>query len=234
MMATKTVPVRDRNVVVLGKSGAGKSTVANNIVGDPSAFTVGDSLDCVTQKATHTQVQFLTASGTQYNLKMVDTVGLFDMKINNKAIIDSVRTYFQKMVPEGVNLVLFVFRKGRYTPEEKETFDYIMKNFRKEISDISALVVTGCEDLEEDEREKTKNEFHTNPTTKELASFVSKGIFTVGFPDLTKVKKKFKADYEADAKKDAQTLRELVCTCSEMRLSEEMFRESFWSRCTIL
>ena len=49
-----------------------------------------------------------------------------------------------------------------------------MKNFRKEISDISALVVTGCEDLEKDEREKTKNEFCTNPTTKELANFVSK------------------------------------------------------------
>ena len=110
--------LQKRNVVVLGKSGASKSTVANNIIGQ-SAFKVGDSLASVMQKATHTEV-FLTASATQYNLKMVDTVGLFDMKINNKAIVDRVRTYFQKKVPEGVNLVLFVFRKGRYTPKDKE------------------------------------------------------------------------------------------------------------------
>lgn len=231
--ADPTVLSKRRNVVVLGKCGAGKSTVANNIVGH-DVFTVGSSLGSVTEKPSHTEVIATGKDGTQYNFKVIDTVGLFDMQKTNKATINSVKSYFKKRVPEGVNLVLFVFKHGRFTPEEKETFDYIIKNFRKEISGISALVVTSCEDLDEEGREKVKKEFSSNASTTDLASFMGKGIFTVGFPDLKNVKEKYREDYKADAEQDAEVLRELVYECSELRLSQEMFQESFWSKCTIL
>lgn len=109
-----------------------------------------------------------------------------------------------------------------------------MKNFRKEISAISALVVTSCDDLDEDGREKVRKEFFSNANTTEVANFMGKGIFTVGFPDLSKVKPKYREDYEADAKQDAEVLRELVCECSILRLSQQNFEDSFWSKCIIL
>ena len=44
------------------------------------------------------------------------------------------------MQKNGINLVLFIFKKGRCTPEEKKVFDFIVQHFSKQISAVCALV----------------------------------------------------------------------------------------------
>ena len=48
---------------------------------------------------------------------------------------------------------MFVFKRGRFTTQERATFDYFIKHF-KDIKDISALLMTGYESLV---KEKLRN-----------------------------------------------------------------------------
>jgi len=231
-MADKTTVIQKRNIVVLGKTGSGKSTIANKVSGTTS-FKVSSSIESVTRKASHTEVEVLSGH-VKYNFKIVDTVGLFDTHVKNSSVMQDVKLYFRDKVPEGVNLVLFVFKNGRYSPEEKETFEYLIENFRDDISQISALIITGCEDLDDTGRKNLVEEFKTNAITAPVAKFMGKGIYPVGFPDTTNMKEKVRQVYEADMVGDIEKVRTLVIESGEMRLGKEIFDDGFWKRCSIL
>ena len=127
-----------RNVVVVGKTGAGKSTVANKLVGD-DVFKVSAGLDVATQTISHCEVT-IRHGGKMYHVKVVDTVGLFDRSLRNKDTIAELKKYFKDIFPGGINLVLFVSSKGRFADEEQEYLETIVHIFRKDVSEISALV----------------------------------------------------------------------------------------------
>eukprot|EP01115_Flamella_aegyptia_P013102 TRINITY_DN6814_c0_g1_i2.p1 TRINITY_DN6814_c0_g1~~TRINITY_DN6814_c0_g1_i2.p1 ORF type:complete len:241 (-),score=60.22 TRINITY_DN6814_c0_g1_i2:49-738(-) len=228
-----TTVIQKRNIV-LGKTGAGKSTLANKITGSDT-FPVSSSIQSVTRKATHTEVKVNDSDrGIEYQFKVVDTVGLFDTRISNRTILNEVKTYFRDKVPEGVNLVIFVFKNGRFTREEQETFQFIIDNFKEEISDISLLVITGCDNEDEQGRANIIREFKTNSVTAPIAKFMGKGIITVGFPETKGMKESIKKILMEDMQKDVDVVREVVKKSGEMRLGKEMFYESFWEKCTIL
>lgn len=225
-----TTMVQRRNIVVLGKTGAGKSTVANKIAGHDN-FKVKSSTESVTSKVSHTEVVLVDPkTNTQYNFKLIDTIGVFDTKKRNADIMKEIKKYFQEKVPEGVNLVLFIFRKGRYTGEEKQTFDYIIKNFRPQISDISALIITNCENEGKEGRQRIIDEFRL--MAEDTAEFMGKGIYTVGFPDTRNCLPALEEAYEKVIQDDAKDLRELVMKAGEMRLGKEMFEMGFWEKLT--
>jgi GTPase Era involved in 16S rRNA processing len=217
-----------RNVVVVGKSGSGKSTVANRIVGS-DVFKVADSLDAATRRQTHTQVG-MHFGNVEYRMKVVDTVGLFDTgegNRGNQAIMDEFKRYFTEKFPEGINLVLFIFKKGRFTPEERDTFDFIIREFREAVSEMSALVITHCDNMGPKKRAKYIEEFRTKPTTADIANFMEKGIYAVNFPDLSCLDSEDEEDGMLTLSKrietDVQKLRELIFDSREMTLGRDMF-----------
>ena len=222
--STRSKPARTeyRNIIVVGKTGAGKSTVANKIIGD-DVFKVSDSLRAVTKRQTHTMVDLEYVDVT-YKIKMVDTVGLFDTgesKITNDAIVDKLRTYLIDKCPDGINLVLFVFKKGRFTDEERQTFDIIIKEFKREVSEFSALVITHCA-MGTKARQEYLDLFTKDSSTRNISSFVKKGIYPVDFPPLD-------GDEDEEPSKrtldDVESLRQLIFSCSEMTLGSDMVEE---------
>lgn len=236
-MATQLTESK-RNIVVLGKTGAGKSSVANNILCD-TTFDVADTTKSVTRNAAMSQAVLKRPDmGTEYNLKVIDTIGLFDSELTNEEVMKDIKTFFKTKVPEGVNLILFVFQVGRLTPEERKTFKYIMDNFKgRDISDISALVITHCEDKNPTARERIVTEFNTHEHTKDIAEFMKKGMICVGFPKLQDVDEDFQEIYKRKAKKDTDQLHQLVVKSSDIRLKKEFLDEMFWRKvkdCTIL
>jgi GTP-binding protein EngB required for normal cell division len=216
-----------RNVVVVGKSGAGKSTVANKIIGS-TVFRVADSLGSVTKRQTHAQVG-MHFGNVEYRMKVVDAVGLFDTgkdKSDNQAIMDEIKHYFTEKFPEGINLVLFIFKKGRFTQEERETFDFIIREFREAVSEMSALIITNCENMGKKAREEYIMDFRSRPATADIANFMGKGIYAVGFPDLSHMEEDdedMMLVLSKKAEKDVQQLRELVFGSREMTLGKDMF-----------
>ena len=222
-----------RNVLIVGKTGAGKSTIANIIIGKDE-FKVQHSVSSVTRKTKHAKVSIATED-CQYNIKIIDTVGLFDTGIKtNQATIDEIKQYFRDYIPEGISLILFVFKEGRFTPEERATFDFIIKNFDRDISDISALIVTNCDHKSERARKEYIDDIKSNDVTKSIADFVTKGIYAVGFPKLEDIDEEWRPMYEKKIDKDKKQLQDLVHGSSEMRLARELFDDSFWTRCVIL
>lgn len=165
---------------------------------------------------------------------MMDTVGLFDPSRDNKSVVREAKDFFRKNAPEGLSLVLFVLREGRFTPEEKDTFSLLAKNFHREkVNEISALIVTNCENYTTklEERETLKRDLRESAQTKSMCEFMHKGIFTVGFPALKTAKVAAKPVFAESALEDAETLRDLVRKCEDkMILTEELLSDSFWEK----
>ena len=80
----------------------------------------------------------------------------------------------------------------------------------KDISPISALVVTGCENVDATQREVLVQEFKLNPITREVANQMGMGIYPVGFPDLRMCIPALQHAYKERMVQDRDTLRELI------------------------
>ena len=223
--------LQKRCVVVLGKSGAGKSTVANMLAGhdpistDEPPFRVSKKvLASVTRKVDHRVIQF-TRDNTTYQVTVIDTVGLFDTKAEgNDIIFDKMEEYFRDYI-DGINLVLFVFKKGRFTTEEEEVFSFLRKKFDKEISPLSALAVTGFELDDADARREFVEEFRSDPTTKEVASRMKKGIYPVGFPPLQRMDSRLQEFHKPSMLKDKETLMDVIIRSGDTQLTKKLFKE---------
>lgn len=222
--------VRKRCVVLMGKSGAGKSTIANMLVGhdpmesDPPFGVSQQVLQSVTRDVKH-EVYTFTQGNILYEITVIDTVGLFDTRIEGQdPIFDKIEEYFKDRI-EGINVILFVFKKGRLTAEEQEVFSFIRGRFDQEISPISALAVTGCEMDTPQARASLVKEFGRDDVTRRIASQMKKGIYPVGFPPVKDMMPALQRAYKEQMEKDRETLLHLIIQADKMHLTKKLFVE---------
>lgn len=195
-----TVAKRKCNILLLGKSGAGKSSVARQIIGNE--YFDAKSVPQI--------------STIEYNLKVIDTVGLFDVMVSKQAI-EEVKAFWKSRECEGVHLIIFVFRCGRFTPEEVATFRHIRDSFKgQDISDISALVITHCEDKSAKARERIVSDL-----TEDMVKFMKKGVVCVGFPHLNDLDEDLMEVYKRKAQKDVEQLHMLIKESNDVRLQKQ-------------
>ena len=162
------------------------------------------------------------SSRTRYNFKVIDTVGVFDPKKKNDDVMTKMKNFFQNDSPEGINLVLFAFRKGRLAAEEKRIFDYIMANFNNQLSDISALVLTHCDA----QNDAANQDFPANfkREARDIIRFVKKGIYMVGFPDVSTMRLRIREALEEEIKEPAEMLQKVVMKADKSCLGKETFK----------
>ena len=222
--------MRERCVVLVGKSGAGKSTVANHIVGlgslppEESPFMISDDvLQTVTRDVRHEVVEF-RRDNIVYRVTVIDTVGLFDANAERSSveIFEEFEKYFKSYI-KGVSVILFVMKKGRFTDEEQKVFSFIRSKFDEEISPISALVVTNCENDSDEKRSKLVLEFSANQEAKKIVSQMKMGIFPVGFVPYDNMG--LEQIYRERMVQDRETLRDVIIGPEWPRLTEKLFLE---------
>ena len=226
-----------RNVLVIGKTGCGKSTVANKILckdDDARIFDVQPSYQAVTTRIAN-QISRIRMGSTIYEINMIDTIGFSDTRKSgaksDDMIMKEIKKEMQDRAPEGINLLIFVFKHGRFTNEERVVFDKIQKNFSHLINKISLLLITNCETLGEEAREKVIDDFRSDPLTKDFAKMMLKGIFTVGFPDTKGVKPVFKQEIVQSMKDDISPVHKLIANASSRFLQYELkFDDTLWLR----
>jgi len=218
------------NIVVLGVMGSGKSTVANKILRH-EAFDVAANPTGVTKLVSCAERVLEGPEKVMYSVKVVDTVGFSDPEKKSDTILKDLQKFFQTYVVEGVSLVLFVSRT-LFTNEVIQTIECIQENFR-EISPMSALVITNCDSMTDKARADLIESIKRDkaPRVVKVCSFMKKGIYAVGFPDLKDIREDFKPIFEKLMEADVKTLHQVIYQSTEMRLTSDMlYDKKFWDK----
>ncbi|CAF1129825.1 unnamed protein product [Adineta ricciae] len=166
-------------IVLIGKTGNGKSSTGNSLLHSRSTFHATQSARSITKDCTHGEYQYTNKYGQQQKLIVVDTPGFFDTDSNmtNTMVERKIASQIFEMTTPGVHAFLIVLRIDRFTPEEKNTVDFIRHIFGTDAARYCIVVFTREDQLEEGQ---TLHEFiDSSPELRRLVQDCGRRIFSI-------------------------------------------------------
>ncbi|KAK5609365.1 hypothetical protein CRENBAI_010788 [Crenichthys baileyi] len=133
-------PLEDIRVVLIGKTGNGKSSSGNTIL-NQVAFKTALSPNSVTSECRKARGVVDTS-----RVAVIDTPGIYDTKYKEEEVLRKLIQCISLSAP-GPHAFLIVIRLGRFTQEEQNTVELLGQVFGEEAAKYSMVLFTHGEQL---------------------------------------------------------------------------------------
>jgi energy-coupling factor transporter ATP-binding protein EcfA2 len=162
-----------RKILLIGRTGNGKSTLANVLV-KTNKFTESEFAVSQTRKI---QIEEFEEDGIKY--QVIDTVGIGDTNMSLDKVLRKL-ALMGYSVKDGVNQILFV-TDGRLSEEAKSTYDLLEKVvFDENVAKYTTVIRTKFAGFRSEEKIKEEKEsmIKNSGSLKDLIEKCNKMIFT--------------------------------------------------------
>ncbi|XP_059211565.1 GTPase IMAP family member 7-like [Centropristis striata] len=135
-----------KRIVILGKTGAGKSSLANTIFREKTLFQTGDSPNSETNKC-----KAETKSVNGKSITLIDTPGFVDTKRSEEELKAEIVRCITECAP-GPHVFLIVLKVDRFTKQEQDVINEIKDHFSEEVFKYATLLFTHGDQLPEGQK----------------------------------------------------------------------------------
>lgn len=193
-----------KNVLLIGRTGNGKSTLANVLTG---TYKFKENSGNVSETK-NIQVEEFNSSlnGKWITYRVIDTIGIGDTKLNDKEVLKKIAEVSREL-KDGLCQILFV-TNGRFTDAEIEAYN-VMKQvlFGEEITKYITIVRTNFDKFEfedscNEDRKKTHDE---NPTLSEIVKNCNEIIY-VNNPSIDEKQRKSAIELAIELREESRKI----------------------------